>query len=131
MDENNKYLFVYGTLLDEDNPYAAFLKENGRFHQQGRFRGKLFNIGNYPGAIANPALESLVHGSIFAIDDPKSVLKELDDYEGFGDDFAQPNEFVRELVEIETESTILNCWIYLYNLPTRGLEQISSGKYIA
>jgi len=130
MDENNQYLFVYGTLLDESNPYAAFLKENSRLHQQGRLRGKLFNIGNYPGAIIDDTAETFVYGSIFLMNDPKSVLDELDEYEGFGDDFAQPNEFIRDLVEVETKNTNLRCWVYLYNLPVHTLPQISSGNYL-
>jgi gamma-glutamylcyclotransferase (GGCT)/AIG2-like uncharacterized protein YtfP len=63
------------------------------------------------------------------INNPETVLKELDDYEGFGDDFAQPNEFVRELATIDTEGGTLNCWIYLYNYPVGGLPVIESGSY--
>ncbi len=129
MNENDQYLFVYGTLLDDSNPYCAFLKENSRFYQEGRFRGALYNIGNYPGATIHPACQTFVYGSIFTMDDPKSVLKELDEYEGFGDDFSQPNEFVRELVTIETENGPMPCWAYLYNLPTEGRPLIPSGKY--
>jgi len=129
MNENDQYLFVYGTLLDESNPYGVFLKENSRFYRDGRFRGALYNIGNYPGAVFLPASETFVHGSIFSIGDPKTVLKELDDYEGFGDDFAQPNEFIRELATVETGNGPVSCWVYLYNLPTTGLSLITSGKY--
>ncbi len=130
MNENNRYLFVYGTLLDESNPYSVFLKENSHFYQKGRFRGALYNIGNYPGAVFVPASETFVHGSIFLIDDPKTVLKELDDYEGFGDDYAQPNEFLRVLIEVETDSASLKCWVYLYNLDTSALPTILSGRYL-
>jgi gamma-glutamylcyclotransferase (GGCT)/AIG2-like uncharacterized protein YtfP len=129
MEEIPPYLFVYGTLLDESNPYAIFLKENSRFYQHGRLRGKLFNIGNYPGAIIDDTVEAFVHGSIFLMDNSNNVLDELDAYEGFGDGFAQPNEFIRELANIETENGQLACWVYLYNLPVKNLEQIISGKY--
>jgi len=129
METDCQYLFVYGTLLDESNIYAAYLKENSRFYQKGRFKGKLFNIGNYPGAVVDNVLGTYVYGSIFLIDDSVGVLKELDDYEGFGDDFAQPNEFVRELVEVETEGIMLICWVYLYNHPVKGLPVIKSGRY--
>ncbi|HZY40257.1 MAG TPA: gamma-glutamylcyclotransferase family protein [Mucilaginibacter sp.] len=124
-----QYLFVYGTLLDESNPYGVYLKENSRYHAEGRFKGKLFNIGNYPGAVTHQAPDAFVFGSVFLINNPETVLKELDDYEGFGDDFAQPNEFVRELATIDTEGGTLNCWIYLYNYPVGGLPVIESGSY--
>jgi gamma-glutamylcyclotransferase (GGCT)/AIG2-like uncharacterized protein YtfP len=128
--ENSQYLFVYGTLLDESNTYAAYLKEHSRFYKTGRLKGKLFNIGNYPGAIWDEASDTFVYGAVFFMDDPKSTLKELDDYEGFGDDFAQPNEFVRQLIEVEIDSGNIKCWVYLYNLPVNTLLQISSGDYL-
>jgi gamma-glutamylcyclotransferase (GGCT)/AIG2-like uncharacterized protein YtfP len=128
--ENGRHLFVYGTLLDESNPYAAFLKENSRFYQKGRFKGELYNIGNYPGAIFDQIAETFVYGSIFLLNDPSSVLKELDDYEGFGDDFAKPNEFIRELLEVETANAMLRCWVYLYNKPVDRLPVIESGRYL-
>ena len=103
MEEIPPYLFVYGTLLDTDNPYAIFLKENSRFYQHGRLRGKLFNIGNYPGAIIDDTVETFVQGFIFLMDNSNNVLDELDAYEGFGDGFAQPNEFIRALANIETD----------------------------
>ena len=118
------------TLLDEDNPYAAYLKEHSHFYDEGTFRGRLYNIGNYPGAVLHDHSDSHVHGSIFSIDEPETVLKELDDYEGFGNDFAQPNEFIRELVEVETENKALKCWVYLYNLPVNFLRHIISGDYL-
>ena len=130
MNEVSHYLFVYGTLLDDSNPYGAFLKDNSRFCQEGRFRGALYNIGNYPGAVFLPASETFVHGSIFLIDDPKTILKELDDYEGFGEDFAEPNEFIRELIEVETENSAIHCWVYLYNQPVDGFPVIESGRYL-
>jgi len=130
MENGTEYLFVYGTLLDESNPYAVFLKENSRFFQKGRFKGELYNIGNYPGAIVNQMAGTFVYGSIFLLNDPNSVLNELDDYEGFGDDFVQPNEFVRKLIEVETEDAMLSCWVYLFNHPVDGLLVIESGKYL-
>ena len=130
MNDVSHYLFVYGTLLDGDNPYCAFLKENSGFYDVGKLRGKLYDIGNYPGAILSTAPEVFVHGSIFLICHPKATLKELDDYEGFGDDFSQPNEFVRELVEVATGETSLKCWVYLYNLPVSTFPEIKSGDYL-
>ena len=71
MAEVSNYLFVYGTLLDDGNPYSVFLKENSSFYQRGKFRGALYNIGNYPGAVFVPAFETYVHGSIYLIGDRK------------------------------------------------------------
>jgi len=128
-EEKSSYLFVYGTLLDESAPYGAYLKENSSFLAEGKFKGELYDIGNYPGAISNPDAGGFVHGAVFNINDPAAVLNELDDYEGFGDAFLQPNEFVRALVSIETATGPLNCWAYLYNHSIKPSQRIQSGKY--
>jgi len=76
-EEKCSYLFVYGTLMDESNPYGAYLKENSSLLAEGKFKGELYDIGNYPGAILNPDAAGFVHGSIFTLDDPAPVLSEL------------------------------------------------------
>jgi len=45
MKENNNYLFVYGTLLDESNEFAIYLKQNCSYYSKGKFRGRLYDLG--------------------------------------------------------------------------------------
>lgn len=124
------HLFVYGTLLNSANSYGAYLQQHCTLLQAGKFSGKLYDIGEYPGAIANENNDQYVHGSIYLMDKPEKILKVIDDYEGFGDDQEQPNLFIRILTSIETLHGPIECWIYLYNLPVNGLLWIESGKYI-
>ena len=125
----NDLLFAYGTLLDADNEFAIYLKSNSRFYAEGRVKGKLYGIGEYPGAVLADG-DSFIYGSILKIDEPVKVFPVIDDYEGFGDDQSHPNEFIRVLAEVETETEIMDCWIYLYNLPVAGLTWIKDGRYI-
>jgi gamma-glutamylcyclotransferase (GGCT)/AIG2-like uncharacterized protein YtfP len=129
MKEKNCYLFVYGTLLDTGNEYGNYLLNNSTFYSNGQIKGKLFDIGEYPGAIYLPAGDDYVYGKIYLIDKPDNTLKILDEYECFGENVSQPNLFRRELIEVETDKSPLNCWVYLYNLPLDGLSQITSGSY--
>jgi len=124
------YLFVYGTLLDERNPFALYLKNSCSLYKKGKIKGKLFDLGEYPGAILQAAGEQFVHGSIFLMDNPDETLKKIDDYEGFGSAHLQPNEFIRELTEVETDDEPLLCWAYLYNKPVDGHWHIDSGDYM-
>ena len=126
---NNK-LFVYGTLLDEDNKYGIYLRDNSKFFSSGKLAGILYDIGEYPGAVLSPAGNDFIYGIILEIDDPSIVLALIDLYEGFGDDQPQPNEFIRVLTEAETDRGHVDCWIYLYNLPIYGLMPIENGRYI-
>ncbi len=123
-------LFIYGTLLQSENPFGNYLKNNSEFVSFGKFTGKLFNIGEYPGATFNSETDERVVGSILSLKNPTEVLRLMDEYEGFGIEQVQPNEFVRELVDIETETGLLKCWVYLYNLPVKELPQIIGGNYL-
>jgi len=125
----NNYLFVYGTLLNADNEFAIYLKNNCSFYADGKFKGLLYDIGEYPGAIADDQYAGYVYGNIFMMSDAISALKYLDDYEGFGPEQEQPNLFVRKIVGIESEKGIISCWCYLYNLSVDGLPVIVCGDY--
>lgn len=125
----NDKLFVYGTLLDGDNKYGIYLRDNSRFFATGKLKGKLYDIGEYPGAVLLYGGDECIYGTILEIDNPGEVLAVIDLYEGFGDDQPQPNEFIRVLTEAETGAGPVNCWIYLYNLPHENIPRIGSGIY--
>lgn len=125
-----QYLFVYGTLLDGQNEFGRYLQTHCSFYSAGKLRGKLYDIGEYPGAVADAGDGSFVYGSIYLLDDIK-VLEKLDDYEGVGGQHPQPNEYVREMVDVEVEAGLLQCWVYIYNWPVERLEEIASGDYLA
>lgn len=126
----NNLLFVYGTLLNEDNEYAVYLKNNSRFYSYGKINGKLYDIGEYPGAILSSKDRDYIYGTILELAHPESVFPVIDDYEGYGNDQPMPNEFIRLIAPVETSSTLISCWIYVYNLPTVMLKLIKSGRYL-
>lgn len=125
----NDLIFVYGTLLDAENKYGLYLRDNSKFFSSARVMGKLFNIGQYPGVVLYPDGDDSVHGVLLQMDDPETVLDLIDIYEGFGNDQPQPNEFIRVLADAETESGIQVCWVYIYNLSLINIPQITSGNY--
>lgn len=120
-------LFVYGTLQIKGNHFADFLNKNARFVSPGQLKGKLFDLGNYPGAVYVSDSDSYVKGAVFELENPDLVLKELDFYEGIG---SSGCEYVRKTVSIATENEILECWVYLYILDTRHKFKINDGDYL-
>ncbi len=126
----NNLLFIYGTLLNEHNEFAVYLKNNSSFCSPAKLQGKLYDAGEYPGAILSYEKDSYVYGNILEINNPAKVLPVIDAYEGFGEHQPQPNEFVRVLTEVETDAGPVTCWGYLYNLPVSGLKLIEEGRYI-
>ncbi|PJJ84973.1 gamma-glutamylcyclotransferase family protein [Mucilaginibacter auburnensis] len=123
-------LFIYGSLMDSQNEFGLYLQRNAVLIDEGFAIGKLYDIGEYPGAILDNEGYQL-KGKIYQLNNIETNLRVLDDYEGYGDDQLQPNLFIRRLFEIETQSGHLKCWIYLYNLPVDGLIEITSGNYFA
>lgn len=129
MTSHGTYLFIYGTLLDPDNHFGAYLQANSTLIGPGNFAGKLYDIGDYPGALFDESCGLKVYGQIAELNNPDKVLAQLDPYEGIGPENKRPYEYTRQLVSIETENGLLDCWVYLYNHPVNGYRQIASGRY--
>ena len=126
----NDLLFVYGTLLDDKNKYGAYLIDHSKYFAKASLSARLFDLGDYPGAVIDADAPGKIQGVLRKIDDPETVLGVLDIYEGFGIDQPQPNEFVRVLTEVETVQGAVLSWIYVYNLSLENLPEIT-GDYFA
>lgn len=123
-------LFIYGSLLETDNEFGRYLKRHATIYKPGKFKGKLYDAGEYPGAVHLPDTDYNVHGIIIQLINIDEALKYIDDYEGYGDDQLQPNLFTRKLLTVQTNDENVKCWVYLYNHPTTHLKQILSGDYL-
>jgi len=91
--------------------------------------GKLYDFGEYPGAIPAPNRVGRISGRLFEVPDPE-LLKEFDEYEGY--DPARPNRslFVRKkrFVTLADGRRLLS-WVYIFNgLPTGG-RLLDDGNY--
>lgn len=89
----------------------------------------LYDIGEYPGAVITDNTDGYIYGSIFKLHHSEENLRVIDDYEGYGTEQDQPNLYIRSVALVETNSGAVDAWIYVYNLPTNGLPQITSGNY--
>ncbi|MGY3212737.1 gamma-glutamylcyclotransferase family protein [Mucilaginibacter sp. HD30] len=127
---NNDLLLVYGSLLDDNNEFANYLRHNANRIGPAVFKGRLYDCGEYPGAVADNNGYN-IKGSIYQLRDTTSALIMLDDYEGFGPEQEQPNLFIRKSITVTTGVKMVTCWIYLYNLPVESLREITSGDYLA
>ncbi|MES2809300.1 MAG: gamma-glutamylcyclotransferase family protein [Bacteroidota bacterium] len=126
----NDLLFVYGTLLSADNEFGRYLKNNATFFCDGKFKGRLYDIGEYPGAITSTDKEYDIKGSIHCLSSA-DVLKVIDDYEGYGDGQDEPYLYLRKKLPVTTPEGVVDCWVYLYNLSVDGLVEILGGDYFA
>lgn len=112
----NPFIFVYGTLKrGHENPVAQHFHSHAAWIGEGKFSGVIKDLGEYPGAIFDPSAMSFVHGEIFKMNDPFSLLKVLDQYEGIGPDFLQPHEYIRTTCPVTMDGKTIDCWVYLFN----------------
>lgn len=132
MAADSNYLIVYGTLRPPfTNPATQFLRQRSRYLGNAAFPGLLFDLGSYPGAIYQPDGITRVTGAVYDIgSDKQAILAYLDDYEGVGELFDWPNEYVRLLIPVYCRQAVINCWVYLYNLSTAEKPLITSGDYV-
>jgi gamma-glutamylcyclotransferase (GGCT)/AIG2-like uncharacterized protein YtfP len=124
-----RYLFAYGTLLGGLRP-AAIARVADRLAVVGpaTVRGRLYDLGEYPGLVLDPAAND-VHGAIFTVPDD-AVLAALDAYEGFEPDRRDRSLFVRtRVVATLADGRSCDSFVYVYNRDPAGAPVIASGRY--
>lgn len=125
-------LFVYGTLLNDIHSMIAnHLKTHSEMIGDATAKGKIYDLGSYPGLVYQPDNDSVVFGQVFKLDDPEDVLRTLDNYEGISNESPSNNEYLRDIIEVNIEGKVEACWAYVYIKSTEGLKEITSGNYIS
>lgn len=125
------YLFTYGTLLPGlvPRPMAAAMASLQPLGPAW-MRGRLYDLGRYPGAICDPASGGKIWGEVFGLADGRAVLKTLDAYEGYSP--AKPAEslFVRRrLPATLADGRRIRCWVYLYGHDRGTAPLVPHGDY--
>src|ERR1700677_3617377 len=127
----SEYLFAYGTLQPGLAPtkiarVAAKLRPVG----EGFVRGVLYDLGGYPGAVADPGAKGRIIGTVMELPEEEGVLERLDRYEGFDPQAPETSEYIREkqTVESKTGGTV-ECWFYRYNRRAKNAPIVESGEW--
>lgn len=127
----SQFLFAYGTLQPGLAPtkiarLAAKLRPVG----EGFVRGVLYDLGGYPGAVADPGAKTRIAGTVMELPGDEEILARLDQYEGFDPKAPGTSEYIRErqIVELKTGGTV-ECWFYRYNREPRDAFQLESGAW--
>ncbi|MGA7994271.1 MAG: gamma-glutamylcyclotransferase family protein [Bradyrhizobium sp.] len=124
-------LFVYGTLMRSfDNPMAQLLSRSADFLDEARCRGRLYRVQHYPGLVLSGETDDIVFGELFRLRQPAELLREFDMYETCGEGFAEPTEYVRQMLAVtRADGTVTKAWTYVYNWPVTDLPRIASGRF--
>jgi gamma-glutamylcyclotransferase (GGCT)/AIG2-like uncharacterized protein YtfP len=129
MISNN--LFVYGTLMRGfDNPMAQLLSRSADLIGEARCQGRLYLVTHYPGLVLSDAAADVVFGELYRLRAPDELLREFDIYEACGEGFAEPTEYIRQMLSLALEDATAEAWTYVYNWPVAHLPRIASGRFL-
>ena len=126
-------LFVYGTLMPGAQthlgaPQRARLARESRLLGSAQMQGRLYDLGDYPGAIESADPSMVVHGEVVSLLDPAATWRWLDDYEGIAPGDPDP-EYARRLCPVRLSNSDATAWVYLYRWPTHRGRLIAAGRW--
>jgi len=125
-----KHIFVYGTLMRASrSPYARLLETRARFVGEASVRGRLYNLGRFPGAVFDEAARTRVFGEVFRLNGG-AVLAALDAYEGCAGVGTKPDQFYRTVIEVRLHrGGPLAVWVYPYAGKVDFRPLVASGRF--
>ncbi len=131
MQDNIQHLFVYGTLRrGADSLMANRLSESSDWIGEGKVKGCVYNLGDFPGAIFDDTLDSYIQGEVLSLHNPTTAFEWMDKYEGYNAGSPESNLFTRKEFPVETSQGVFLCAGYQYLGSIQGLEPLSSGDYL-
>ena len=99
------------------------------YRGRGSIRASLFDLGIYPAAV--PATEGNVWGEVYEMSEPQTVLRALDDIEGYRPDDPDKSLYSRTATQVTMpDGSREQAWVYFYNAPLGRAPRIASGDYL-
>jgi gamma-glutamylcyclotransferase (GGCT)/AIG2-like uncharacterized protein YtfP len=134
MQPNIYRLFVYGSLRSGLlHSVYAYISRYFIFDGMGSVQGKLYDLGEYPGAI--PCTDDyFITGELYHIAQTAEfdqAMEQLDEYEGLLVESGETPLFRREQVNVLFKNTTVIAWMYWYNGAITNEHRIESGDYVA
>ena len=124
------FVFFYGTLMAGfDRRRRAGIDDKLTYRGRGSITASLFDLGIYPAAI--PAPEGSVWGEVYEMMEPETVLRALDDIEGYRPDDPDKSLYSRDRANVRMpDGGSAQAWVYFYNAPLGRAPRIPSGDYL-
>jgi gamma-glutamylcyclotransferase (GGCT)/AIG2-like uncharacterized protein YtfP len=127
----SNHLFVYGTLMRGfEHPMAQLLSRSADLIGEARCQGRLYLVTHYPALVLSGDPADVVFGELYRLRQPDELLREFDMYEACGEGFAEPTEYVRQMLAVTLEGGTTEAWTYVYNWPVAHLTRIASGRFL-
>jgi gamma-glutamylcyclotransferase (GGCT)/AIG2-like uncharacterized protein YtfP len=126
-------LFLYGSLLPTLAP-AALRRDVARLRPLGRgaLRGRLYDLGDHPGAVPEARAAGWIAGEVFELPGDPALLARLDAYEDYTPGCPERSVFVRVRRPVALAAGgELDCWVYAYARDPGAAPHIESGDWLA
>ena len=126
----SEYLFVCGTLRSDFAPAQVKpLLKRMKLVSTATVRGRLYDFGEYPGALLDEAAGAIV-GELLELPTDATLLNALDHYEGIDETEPSKSLFVRARCRAALpDGHDVDAWIYVYNQSVSAARLIASGDY--
>jgi len=128
----SEHLFLYGTLLPSEAPkeIASIVKRLRRLGS-AYVRGRLYDFGDYPGAILDDSCRTMVHGELVTLPSDERIMEVLDRYEEFDPLNPKKSLFVRKKAKVRlANGGSREGWIYVYNRHPGKARLVRGGDYL-
>ncbi len=128
-------LFAYGTLMTTavgvlGRAQRARLMREAKSLGPASVRGRLFDLGSYPGLVEPHGDGEIVYGELLELIDPARSLVWLDAYEGIVPGDHPHNAYRRLQYDVRLASGERRAaWIYLYQGALTRARLISEGRW--
>jgi gamma-glutamylcyclotransferase (GGCT)/AIG2-like uncharacterized protein YtfP len=133
MDKKIMNLFVYGTLRRGfHNPVFQYISDHFHFVSDGKIKGTLYDLGEYPAAVPSDTDNRIV-GEMYeanSIEEFNWAISQLDDYEGLHPEEGEEQLYRRELATVDLNDDVADAWVYWYNGSVSGMPVIDSGDVL-
>ena len=125
------YIFIYGTLSPDMAPdEIAHVVQQLKFVGNGFVYGKLYDLGEFPGAKLADGKRSKIRGRVYKLPPNKQIIKSLDAFEEFVPIRPSKSLYLRKKTRVALENgKTIDSWIYEYNGDTSQSPTIRGGDY--
>jgi gamma-glutamylcyclotransferase (GGCT)/AIG2-like uncharacterized protein YtfP len=125
------YLFAYGTLAENHVPQEiAVAVKRLKYVGDGFVFGRLYDLGDYPGAVLDSGARHKIFGKIYELPSDSKLLNRLDTYEEFDPKRPAKSLFVRRQASISRPNRKkVKGWVYEYNRDVGTRPLIENGRY--
>ena len=123
-------VFVYGTLRRGQALHGELLKTGAEYLDAGKIHGRLYDLGDYPGAVPSHTENEEILGELYRLDEPSQQLCSLDAIEEYDPERPDRSLFVRRPAEVwMMNGKRVRAWVYFLPDEPEGARAIVGGDY--